>query len=133
MFFFFIFFSVSCSSRTTRSKATIHSLFFSPSSWLVLLHSMACDNSLVYGAHSYGWPFSYDIISNRLQPTCIVCFSNRLILSVAFQSLVSQCSQMFRGGIYTGMYRPPFAHTPFQRFSAVMPFGSHFHLLRDCF
>ena len=31
------------------------------------------------------------------------------------------------------MLRPPFARVPFRRFSAVVPFGSHFHLLRDCF
>ena len=75
----------------------------------MLRRSIACDDSPVYGAHSYGSPFPHDVIANRLQTRSDV------------------------PGCIRDMLPPPFARAPFRRFSAVLPFGSHFHLMRDCF
>ena len=43
----------------------------------------------------------HDVIGNRLQPACIVCFSGRLILSIASQSLVPQRGHTFQGAYGT--------------------------------
>ena len=72
---------------------------------------MAIHRSTVSIAMSYP-PFLHDVIGDRLQLTCIVCFSGRLILSVAFQSLVPECGKMFQGAYGTCVDQ----HSPVHRF-----------------
>ena len=64
----------------------------------MLRRSMACGDSPVYSPQLWAishFPMTYlvtgvatSLVETRLQPACIVCVSGRLILSVAFQSLV---------------------------------------------